>query len=269
MITPQLRVQRVRHETRRRLVQVDHVEVLTPKMRRVVFKGEELSDFVSAAHDDHVKLFFPRPGEESVMPSALQPGLLPGEHAQQLIARDFTPRSFNVGTRTLAIDFALHGEGPACQWAAQAEPGQWLGVGGPRGSFIVSDQLDWYLLAGDETALPAIARRLEELSARVKAVAVIEVADTAEEQPLRSRATLELVWVHRNESAADGPAGFVSTVTQITLPPGEGYAWVAGEAATSRRLRESLLQRGLPRECVRAAAYWKRGAVAVHETYGD
>ena len=261
MSSPQPRVQRVRHEARRRLVQVDHVEVLTPKMRRVVFRGEELCDFVSAAHDDHVKLFFPRPGEESLMPSTLQP--------EQLIARDFTPRHFNVATRTLAIDFVLHGEGPACQWAAQAEPGHWLGVGGPRGSFIVSDMFDWYLLAGDETALPAIARRLEELSARVKVLAVIEVSDTAEEQPLRSSATLELVWVHRDESVISDPSALLSTVGRITLPPGQGYAWVAAEAATSRRLRESLLQRGLPRDCVRAAAYWKRGAVAVHETYGD
>jgi NADPH-dependent ferric siderophore reductase len=269
MSSPQLRVQRVRHETRRRIVQVDHVEVLTPKMRRVVFRGEELRDFVSAAHDDHVKLFFPRPGEERLKPSALQPGLLSGQHGEQLIARDFTPRCFNLETRTLAIDFVLHGEGPACQWAAQAEAGQWLGVGGPRSSFIVSDLLDWYLLAGDETALPAIARRLEELSASVKAVAVIEISDTAEEQPLRSSATLDLVWVHRNENATSDPSALISTVARITLPPGEGYAWVAAEAAISRRLRESLLQRGLSRECVRAAAYWKRGAVAVHETYGD
>ena len=74
----------------------------------------------------------------------------------------------------------LHGDGPASTWAAQAKPGQQIVIGGPRGSMIIPDAYDWYFLAGDETALPAIGRRLEELPATARVVAVIEVEDKAE-----------------------------------------------------------------------------------------
>ena len=73
----------------------------------------------------------------------------------------------------------------------QAGPGKFLGVGGPRGSFIVPDDFDWYLLAGDETALPAIGRRLEELPAGTRALVVIEVADAGEEQRFETRTRLD------------------------------------------------------------------------------
>ena len=79
--------------------------------------------------------------------------------------RDYTPRRYDLDTLELDIDFVLHGDGPASTWAEQAKPGQFLHIGGPRGSMIVPDIFDSYLLIGDETALPAIARRLEGLAA--------------------------------------------------------------------------------------------------------
>jgi NADPH-dependent ferric siderophore reductase len=100
------------------------------------------------------------------------------------------------------VDFVLHGDGPASSWAAQAEVGQKIVIGGPRGSMIIPDAFDWYLLAGDETALPAIGRRLEELPAAARAVAVIEVASKEEEQLLRTNAQAEIIWVHRNGAEA-------------------------------------------------------------------
>lgn len=97
--------------------------------------------------------------------------------------RDYTPRRFDLKTGELDIDFVLHGDGPASTWAAQAQPGQTLHIGGPRGSMVVPDMFDSYLLIGDETALLAIARRLEELSANCRATVVVEVENAAEEQP--------------------------------------------------------------------------------------
>lgn len=75
--------------------------------------------------------------------------------------QDYTPRRFDA--QELGIEFALHGDGPAANWARQAQPGQTLTVAGSRGSFIVPTGFDWHLLVGDDSALPAIARRLEEL----------------------------------------------------------------------------------------------------------
>jgi NADPH-dependent ferric siderophore reductase len=262
---------RVRHELKMRLVQVREVTRLTPKMVRVVVGGEQLAGFVSAAHDDHVKLFFPHPGEDKpVLPVPSPNGPVYPEGAVRPIARDYTPRHYNAAANTLTIDFVLHSEGPATAWAAQARPGQFLGVGGPRGSFVVPDDFDWYLLVGDEAALPAIGRRLEELPAGTRVVAVIEVAGAAEEQRFDTRTHLETHWLHRQAAAAGNHLLMQKALAELALPPGEGYAWVAAEASVAKALRRYLVdERRLPKDRVKAAAYWKQGAVAVHETYDD
>jgi NADPH-dependent ferric siderophore reductase len=262
---------RVRHETKMRLLQVREVSRLTPKMARIVVGGEALAGFVSAAHDDHVKLFFPQPGHDKpVLPTSTPNGPVYPEGAPRPAARDYTPRRYDAAANTLTIDFVLHGEGPATNWAAQARPGQFLGVGGPRGSFIVPDDFAWYLLAGDETAVPAIGRGLQELPAGTRVIAVVEVSDAAEEQKLDTRAHLEMHWLHRGGAAAGNHLLLQRALTELALPPGEGYAWVAAEASAAKALRRYLVdQRGLPKDRVKAAAYWKQGAVAVHETYDD
>ena len=262
---------RVRHETKMRLLQVCEVSRLTPKMVRVVVGGEALAGFVSAAHDDHVKLFFPQPGHDKpVLPTPTPNGPVYPEGEARPAARDYTPRRYDPAANTLTIDFVLYGEGPAATWAAQARPGQFLGVGGPRGAFIVPDDFDWYLLAGDETAVPAIGRRLQELPAGTRVIAVVEVADAGEEQKLDTRANLEMHWLHRTGAEAGNHLLLQRALTEFVLPPGEGYAWVAAEASAAKALRRYLVdQRGLPKDRVKAAAYWKQGAVAVHETYDD
>ena len=262
---------RVRHETKTRLLQVQKVSRLTPKMVRIVVGGEALAGFVSAAHDDHVKLFFPQPGQDKpVLPTPSPNGPVYPEGALRPAARDYTPRRYDAAANSLTIDFVLHGEGPATTWAAQARPGQFLGVGGPRGSFVVPDDFDWYLLAGDETAVPAIGRRLQELPAGARVIAVIEVADAAEELTFDTRTHLQLHWLHRKGAAVGSHAQLQKALSELSLPPGEGYAWVAAEASAAKALRRYLVdQRGLPKDRVKAAAYWKQGAVAVHETYDD
>jgi len=262
---------RVRHETKMRLLQVREVSRLTPKMVRVVVGGEALAGFVSAAHDDHVKLFFPQPGQDKpVLPTPTPNGPVYPDGAPRPAARDYTPRRYDAVANTLAIDFVLHGEGPATTWAIQARPGQFLGVGGPRGSFIAPDDFDWYLLAGDETAIPAIGRRLEELPAGTRVIAVVEVADPAEEQQFQTPTCLEMHWLHRAGADAGNHLLLQRALTELVLPSGEGYAWVAAEASAAKALRRYLVdQRGLPKDRVKAAAYWKQGAVAVHETYDD
>jgi NADPH-dependent ferric siderophore reductase len=265
------RVRRVRHETKRRLLEVKSVSPVTPKMLRITLGGDELAGFVSAAHDDHVKLFFPLPGEAKPVPPTAGPnGPEYAPDAPRPAPRDYTPRRYDAAANTLAIDFVLHGDGPAASWAAQARPGHFLGVGGPRGSFIVPDDFDWYLLAGDETALPAIGRRLEELPPGTRALVVVEVADAGEEQRFETRARVDTVWLHRSRATAGNTPLLHQGIAGLSFPPGDGYAWVAAEAATAKALRRHLVdQRGLRKDRVKAAAYWKHGAIAVHETYDD
>ena len=140
--------------------------------------------------------------------------------------RDYTPRRYDLELGELDIDFVLHGDGPASTWAEQAAPGQFLHIGGPRGSMVVPDIFDSYLLIGDETALPAIARRLEELPAGRQVLAVIEVQNAAERQALDSAAQVQVIWVERDAGGQD----LISTVRQVQVPQGKLYAWVATES---------------------------------------
>jgi len=175
------------------------------------------------------------------------------------VMRDYTPRLYNAAARELTIEFALHGDGPAADWASQAAPGDRATIGGPRGSFIIPTDYAWHLLVGDDSALPAIARRLEELPATTQAIVVLQLGDSADRRDLSSAASLDVHWL---APADDLPAA----VRSIGLPRGEGYAWCAGEAAAMAALRRVLVDDlGHDRHAVRAAAYWKRGAVAHHE----
>ena len=136
-----------------------------------------------------------------------------------------------------------------------------LGVAGPRGSHVVPPAFDWYLLCGDETVLPSIARRLEEFPAGARAIAFVEVADAAEEQALATRADLTLTWLHR-DGAAPGTTDLLErAVRGLDFPPGDPYVWASGEATSLRPLRRHLLHdRGLRPGVVHFSGHWKRGA---------
>ncbi|MFJ4087431.1 siderophore-interacting protein [Pseudomonas psychrophila] len=246
-------IHRVMHEIKRRKLEVLRVVDLTPRMRRITLGGPELAGFISLGSDDHVKLFFPQTAEERAMLENME--LSAGLKGSAMPAmRDYTPRRYDVKTFELDIDFVLHGDGPAATWAAQAEPGQHLHIGGPRGSMIVPDIFDSYLLIGDETALPAIARRLEELPANRRALVVVEVENALEQQSLQSAASIEVMWVHRDAPEHD----LLKTVAELSIPTGELYTWVATESALSRKVRRVLLDtHGMNEEFVKAVGYWR------------
>jgi len=264
-----LAVTRVRHALKLREGVVTRIIAVTPHLIRVTVCGEDLRDFESASFDDHVKVFFPAPGaEKPVLPTlgADGPVVIPG--AARPIARDFTPRRFDRRTGELDLEFVMHDAGPATSWAAQARVGQTLGIGGPRGSMIIPVSFDWHLLVGDDTALPAIARRLEELPSGARAIVVAEVADSSAHIDFQSHADLQVTWCDRTGSPE---GGLLSAVRSLAaLPAGEGYAWAAAESASVRQLRAHFVnERGLPKSRIRAAAYWKRGEQAVHEVLND
>ena len=244
-------IHRVMHEIKRRRLQVLRVVDLTPRMRRITLGGPELAGFVSLGTDDHVKLLFPQNAAETAALEHLVLGA--GKTDQPMPAmRDYTPRRYDLKTLELDIDFVLHGDGPAATWAEQAKPGQFLHIGGPRGSMIVPDIFDSYLLIGDETALPAIARRLEELPAGRKVLAVIEIADAAEQQALQSAAEVDVIWVLR------GQADLLDTVRTLTLPSGALYTFVAMETKLSRQVRRVLLDtHQVNEEFLKAVGYWR------------
>jgi NADPH-dependent ferric siderophore reductase len=227
-------------------------------MQRIVFGGADLRGFTSAAADDHVKLFFPNANGELVLPTIgpngpeFPPGALPSP------MRDYTPRHFDEELLQLTIDFVVHGDGPASTWAEQAAPGQRIGMGGPRGSFLVADDFAHVVLVGDETALPAIGRRLDELPEHAHAVALIEIAEKADRLPLGSRATFDAIWLERDGVDAASSDLLEQALRALPALPGDTFYWIAAESRRARTMRKFLAEeRGVPKEWIRATGYWK------------
>ena len=241
-------IHRVNHEIKHRRLDVLRVTELTPRMRRITLGGPQLQGFTSVGTDDHVKLMFACSAEEQAALDNLdfsRDGLRP-------TMREYTPRRIDLAAGELDIDFVLHGDGPASTWAAQAEVGQVLNIAGPRSSMVVPDIFDSYLLIGDETAIPAIARRLEELPATRKVLAVIEIEDAEEQQALVSQAQVQVIWVQRHQQ------DLLEVVKDMILPEGQLYAWVALEKALTRKTKRLLIdEKGVNENLIKAAAYWR------------
>ncbi|MCC2955593.1 siderophore-interacting protein [Massilia sp. IC2-477] len=231
-------VQRVRHELRIRDVAVSRVDPLGDSFLAISFQGEALEGFVSASFDDHVKFMFEIEGKQ--------------------LRRDYTPLWYDADKRELTLEFALHEGGGASDWAKSAAVGQQAVIGGPRGSMIIPMEYDWYLLAGDRSALPAIRRRLAELPLGSRAI-VVAAASGADRLPLPTQAQLDLTWVEDDQ-------GLLAALRDLTLPLGEGFAWFAGEAATAKQVRSLLGDgKGIAKEAMRVSAYWKQGVADHHE----
>lgn len=204
-----------------------------------------------------------------VLPAMGPDGLIWPEGAQPIM-RDYTPRHFDARALTLEIDFALHTAGPATRWAMQAQPGQQLGLGGPKGSFIVPTGFDWHLLIGDSTALPAISRRLQELPKGAHAEVLVEVASPADQISFSSEADVEVVWVHRSgtDARALPEMPLLDALRGIRMPTGFFHAWIGCESAQAKALRTYLISecRANPK-WIRASGYWRKGSLATHDSH--
>ncbi|MEV1046978.1 siderophore-interacting protein [Streptomyces sp. NPDC049916] len=249
-------------------VRVTDVERITPRTARVGFTADELPALLEDRPDQQMKLCLPRAGQRTPR--------LPERHAEDPYGmrwyeaflaipeaerpwmRSFTVRSYDRERNVMAVDFVLHGDGgPAARWGAAAKAGDVLGMVGPSSLYARPlPAARRMLLAGDETALPAIATVLEALPAGVGAVVFAEVADAAEERELPPAAHgAEVHWVHRDRggSLAQAVRGAGAVLDGVDA------AWVAGEASAVRDLRRYLVEdRQLPKSAVEFSGYWRR-----------
>ncbi|MFS2167605.1 siderophore-interacting protein [Variovorax sp. Varisp62] len=259
---------RVRHALRFSRLTVKTAQRVTPHLIRITLAGDDLAGFTSPGFDDHAKIFFPDATGKLTLPTAGPEGPIWPEGRPTM--RDYTPRRHDATAGTLEIDFALHEAGPATHWAEQARPGDVVGVGGPRGSFIVPTKFDWHLLIGDDTALPAISRRLAELPAGARAVVLAEVDSEADEIPFDTQAELTLKWVHRRGTEPGLSPVLLDALKAMQLPAGDFHAWVGCESAIAKALRAHLVgERGANPKWTRASGYWRRGAVATHDSHDE
>jgi NADPH-dependent ferric siderophore reductase len=253
--------QRLRHPVVLRTLDVLRVERLTPHMQRVTLGGDGLRGFHSAAPDEHVKLFFPNAAGELVTPTFGPNGLEYPPDREPSPMRDFTPRHHDATRNELIVDFVLHGDGPASRWAEQAMPGQRIGAGGPRGSFVVADDFDRYVLVGDETALPAIGRWLEEMPAGARIEVLLEIPEASDRQPLHSAAHANIHWLDRDGATPGQGDRLEHALGNLPAAAGDTFYWIATESRRARAMRLFLAnERGIPTEWIRATGYWKLDA---------
>ncbi|GFE18135.1 siderophore-interacting protein [Streptomyces glebosus] len=239
---------------------VRRTEQLTPHMVRVVLGGEGLVEFAAGEYSDHyVKLVFPRPGVVYPEPFDIAQIRADFPRDQWPSTRTYTVRTWDAETRELTVDFVVHGdEGLAGPWAAAAQPGDEIFLLGPGGAYVPEAAADWHLLAGDESALPAIAASLARMPAGVPVHAFIEVAGPEERQELDIPAGAEVTWLYRGGT----PVGreLVAAVRALTFPSGRVQAFVHGEAGFVKELRRLLrVEREIPREDLSISGYWRTG----------
>jgi NADPH-dependent ferric siderophore reductase len=241
-------------------VTVVSAQDITPHMRRVIFACADITPFVDG--DMHVRLLVPPKGRAPVWPGVLADGRVAWpEGDDELLVRVYTIRAVDVERRELWVDFFQHPapgvHTPGADFARDVQPGEKLALLGPGGGGL--PQAGSILLAGDESALPAIARIAAEMPAGTRMQAIIEVLDEAEEQPIPSSGALEIRWLHRNAYPADAKGVFAETTKNaIAGIDAETFVWVACEKEDIRPIRAFLKNRRHDRKRMYAAWYWER-----------
>jgi NADPH-dependent ferric siderophore reductase len=206
---------------------------IAPRMARVEFLGSDLDEFVWTRGQD-VVLEIPT--------------------ADGIARRHYTVRAHDPVKRTLMIDFFLHGEGASGPWLDGLRNGDAVNAVGPRGHTYLR-KADWHLFVGDETCIPGIFAMLEELGEAAPAHVFLEVAGEAD----RIASNTPIYWVTRNGNA------LFDAVENFVLPKGEGFAYVIGETAKVRAIRQRLLERGIARNRIAAEGYWRPGRIGGHD----
>ncbi|MFJ1607506.1 siderophore-interacting protein [Streptomyces sp. NPDC088253] len=237
---------------------VVRTERLTPHMQRVVLGGEGLAEFTAGTSTDHyVKLLFAPGGVTYPEPFDMERIREELPREQWPVTRTYTVRAWDPQLRELTLDFVVHGdEGLAGPWAAHVRPGEVVRFMGPGGAYAPDASADWHLLAGDESALPAISAALEALPEGAVVRAFVEISGREEEQKIDS--DVEVVWLHRG----DRPLGeaLVEAVRALDFPAGRVHAFVHGEAGFVKELRRLLrVEREIPREDLSISGYWRLG----------
>ncbi|RCW40247.1 NADPH-dependent ferric siderophore reductase [Halopolyspora algeriensis] len=245
-------------QARYRLLDVRAVERITPRMVRVTLGGEELADFTDKGTDQRIKLCLPEPGRPAPLGrTRAEVFALPRE--QQPRQRTYTVRHVDAHRRELMVDLVLHDHiGPGASWAANVRPGDRIVTVGPSPSYQPSPEANPLVLAGDETALPAISAIVEQLPRATPVRVFVEIADGEEQQEIATVADVEWTWLHR-----DGiPAGRSSLLTEAVRTAELGthpHVWIGAESDTVRELRAHFQDvLGWQRRRVYALAYWRR-----------
>ena len=254
--------QRVRPRPQFRFVDVNRINRLSPNLVRVTFAGPELEGFTPHGPAEHIRVWFPGPGEDRPhIPEWGQNGFVLAEGQERPVNRVYTPRRFDPDALELDVDFVLHEgtSGPGSSWAMNAKAGDTVVVTGPGGPYRVDETADWFVIAGDHAALPAIGTILETLPSKATAHVYVEVPGAEDEIRLESRAPFDVAWLHSRRGSSAGSV-LAETLKDLEFPAGDGRIFVACEATIMREVKKHLLfERNLQRGHIHTHGYWQTG----------
>lgn len=254
-----------------RVLEVIRARNVTPRMRRITLGGPEIEGFGSGPN---LKVLIPPRGLQVPEWPLTGPdgrAIWPSDERRPTV-RTYSMRRFDPNAGELDVDFVLHGDhGVASRWAAQAKAGDVVGIGGPGGRTVAP--ADFYLLAGDHTALPAISAILEKLPPDARGHALIEIPDALEEQSLTGPAGVGLTWLHQDTPEPDRLTLLEEAVRALAWPENKKiFAWIGCESRSMRAIRSYVRdERGLNRRSFLAIGYWRRGMseTAYHDAYNN
>lgn len=226
---------------------VTAVSQLTPNMRRLTLRGNELASFPEDAEGGYFKLVFP------------------SDDPAQPVLRTYTIARYRADKHEIDVDFMLHTNpngsvaGVAASWAMQAQTGEKMGIFGPGPATHINSEADWFLLAADMTALPALVVTLKHLPDNAKGYIVVEIITDEDQQDLSIPDGIELVWVINSQPGSeDSP--LYTTIRELAWLDGQVAIWAACEFKTMKKTRQYFKQdRAIEKSHLYIASYWKKG----------
>ena len=246
-----------REPPRFRRAVVLRAEALSPRLQRVTLGGDDLVGFAVDEPAASVRLLLPSPGADLVIPDWNGNEFLLPDGSRPAI-RTLTPFRADPAGGELDVCVVLHGSGRASTWAEQADDGGEVAVSGPGRGYEVDARARQFLLAGDETALPALTQVLRALPAAATVAVHVEIADASAHIPMPPHRKVTVEWHELPVGAMPGDA-LVDAVAAAEVTP-EHRVWVAGEAASVQRIRKHLFDTvGITRERSVVRGYWKHG----------
>jgi len=239
--------------------EVKEVTEISPNMIRIVLGDGDLENFESTPYtDQYINAYFIPQGAPYYVPFVLEKIRSSGD-AYRPKPRRVTVRKWNPDSELLTIDFVVHGDhGYSGTWAQRARIGDRLQFKGPNGSYAPDVEVDWHLLAGDESAIPAISSSVEAMSPISRCVIFLVVDGPENKIHVSSSSMHEVNWVYRSE-AINPETTLLEAIKEHKFLDGEYDVFVHGEAGEIREIRKHLiLDRGIDSKSASISPYWRR-----------
>jgi NADPH-dependent ferric siderophore reductase len=220
---------------------------LSKNMRRVTLHGHDLDSFPDNAEGAYFKLVFT------------------GANPEQPVLRTYTVAKHRRQLQEIDVDFMLHHgssgtqDGVAAAWALQAKVGDSMSIFGPGPATFINTEAQWFLLAADMTALPALLANITWLPPDAKGYLVIEIMDEDDKQAIDMPESMEVVWVINPLPGSDA-SPLYDAIKNVHWHDGQVAIWAACEFKTMRKIRSYFKQdKGVTKSHLYVSSYWKKG----------